>query len=290
MSPADPGRCLRTFMLLGADGRPYESSVPGTLGGHRRGRLYGRLDCPSALRAIARGHYVRHRVFFSDEATAIEAGYRPCAACLPEEYARWRANREGTTPIVIRTDEPEASRSPLIGAADLACYGDGLPAPAPHTAIELAALTDLLARSKPRIETVAVGHSRDAASRIAAQACAAAWTVRGGTVLTVVDWPETAASWMRPATRLTADTPDAWVVAAAPLGFAQLARRLRHSTAWDPARTFAFASLQVARLPALAGPDTLHGLRGATADGGTWDLRHGWVTSYPPAGVSARAR
>ncbi len=83
---------LRTYTLLGPDGRPYLSSAPGTLGGHRRSRLYGRLDCPSALRAIARGHYVRYRVFFADEATAIAAGYRPCAVCLPRQYARWTAD------------------------------------------------------------------------------------------------------------------------------------------------------------------------------------------------------
>jgi methylphosphotriester-DNA--protein-cysteine methyltransferase len=33
---------------------------------------------------------VRHRVFFADEATAIAAGYRPCAVCLPERYALWK--------------------------------------------------------------------------------------------------------------------------------------------------------------------------------------------------------
>jgi methylphosphotriester-DNA--protein-cysteine methyltransferase len=64
----------------------------GTLGGNRRSRIYGRLDCPSALRALARGGpYVRYRVFFTDEGAAIEAGFRPCAVCLPVQYARWRA-------------------------------------------------------------------------------------------------------------------------------------------------------------------------------------------------------
>ncbi|MGW0095320.1 Ada metal-binding domain-containing protein [Streptomyces sp. NPDC003328] len=87
----------RTYTLLGADGLPYTSPIPGALGGHRRSRLYGRLDCPSALRAIARGHYVKHRVFFADEATAIAAGYRPCAVCLPTQYALWKADRESTT-------------------------------------------------------------------------------------------------------------------------------------------------------------------------------------------------
>lgn len=80
----------RTFTLLGPDGEPYSSAAPGTFGGHRGGRLYGRLDCRAALRAIARGAYVKHRVFFADEATAVAAGYRPCAVCMPQEYAAWK--------------------------------------------------------------------------------------------------------------------------------------------------------------------------------------------------------
>ncbi|WP_371642285.1 Ada metal-binding domain-containing protein [Streptomyces mirabilis] len=91
-----PAAALRTYTLLGPDGQLCRSGTPGTLGGHRRGPLYGHLDCPSALRAIARGHYVQHRVFFPDEATAIAAGYRPCAVCLPDEYARWRTPGESS--------------------------------------------------------------------------------------------------------------------------------------------------------------------------------------------------
>jgi len=85
----------KLYRLVGADGSEVLSSVPGTLGGHRRNRGYGRLDCPAALRWIAKGHYVRHRVFFADEATAIAAGYRPCAVCMPDEYRRWKAARSG---------------------------------------------------------------------------------------------------------------------------------------------------------------------------------------------------
>lgn len=77
-------------MLVGADGTSYRSATPGTLGGHRRSKLYGRLDCASALRAIERGDYVAHRVFFADEATAIAVGYRPCAVCLPAQYQAWK--------------------------------------------------------------------------------------------------------------------------------------------------------------------------------------------------------
>ena len=81
------------YTLIGPDGRQRRSRTPGALGGHRRNKGYGRLDCPAALRWIAKGHYVRHRVFFADEATALAAGYRPCATCLPERYAAWKAGR-----------------------------------------------------------------------------------------------------------------------------------------------------------------------------------------------------
>ncbi|WP_335935046.1 Ada metal-binding domain-containing protein [Streptomyces sp. PTD5-9] len=86
------------YTLTGPDDQPYPSTTPGTYGGHRRGRLYGRLDCPSARRAVAAGGYVRHRVFFADEATALTAGYRPCAVCLPERYRQWKSLRRTRTP------------------------------------------------------------------------------------------------------------------------------------------------------------------------------------------------
>lgn len=81
----------KTWRLLGAGGKLYDSATPGTFGGHKGSHIYGRLDCPTALRAIARGGYVKQRVFFADEATAIAAGFRPCAVCMPERYAEWKA-------------------------------------------------------------------------------------------------------------------------------------------------------------------------------------------------------
>jgi methylphosphotriester-DNA--protein-cysteine methyltransferase len=84
---------MKRYTLIGPGGAPYQSPTPGTLGGHRATRIYGRLDCPSALRALAKGGYATHRVFFADETTAIAAGYRPCARCLPERYQDWK---EGT--------------------------------------------------------------------------------------------------------------------------------------------------------------------------------------------------
>ncbi|MFE3199976.1 hypothetical protein [Embleya sp. NPDC059237] len=189
------------YTLIGPDGRPYRSATAGTLGGTTNGRLYGRLDCRSALRAIARGGYVASRVFFATEADAVAAGFRPCAVCLPAEYARWK----------------------------------GCP-PAPHTEAELA---DLLRKLAGR-RTLAIGHGRDRASTAAAHALAAAWP---GEVVSVVSWPEQAASWLRPALRLTAQAPDAWVVAGAARGWAGMRERLLRSTDWDPERTYGFASL-----------------------------------------------
>ncbi|WP_335935045.1 hypothetical protein [Streptomyces sp. PTD5-9] len=178
---------------------------------------------------------------------------------------------------------PAPARSPLLSAPERTAFGD-LPAPAPHTAPELVALLRLLTgHRRPRLHSVAIGHSRDDASRAAAAAFADAWQAADGTVLTVVDWPEQAASWLRPAHRLTAREPDALVIAAAPLGWAQLARRLHHSTPWRPDRTFGFASLAEPAVAALAGPGVLDGVRGAGADGGTWRIDHGgWITSLPP--------
>jgi hypothetical protein len=86
----------RVWLLIGPDGEPRDSASPGASGGHRRSRIYGRLDCPAALRAIRRGGYVTERVFFATDADAVAAGYRPCAVCLPAAYATWKARSTET--------------------------------------------------------------------------------------------------------------------------------------------------------------------------------------------------
>jgi hypothetical protein len=88
----------RTYTLLGTDGKPYQSASKGPWGGHRGTRIYGRLDCPAALRAVGRGGYTRYRVFFADEATAIAADYRPCASCCPDRYQEWKNTRQQQQP------------------------------------------------------------------------------------------------------------------------------------------------------------------------------------------------
>lgn len=85
----------KTYKLMDENGNIYVSEQPGTLGGYKKRKIYGRLDCPSALRHIAKGEYVKHRVFFADEETAIKAGYRPCGICMKEAYKVWKAEQEG---------------------------------------------------------------------------------------------------------------------------------------------------------------------------------------------------
>ncbi|MFD0363216.1 Ada metal-binding domain-containing protein [Nocardia sp. GCM10030253] len=98
-------RAPRLYTLIDATGRPYRSPTPGRFGGHHRGRIYGRLDCPSALRALAHGHYRSHRVFFADEVTALSAGYRPCAVCMQDRYVAWKAAQRSDGESKERTGE-----------------------------------------------------------------------------------------------------------------------------------------------------------------------------------------
>jgi methylphosphotriester-DNA--protein-cysteine methyltransferase len=91
-------KCLeksnKIYTLIGADKRPYESEIPGAFGGHRKSKIYGRMDCRAAIRAKNKGGYVKYRVFFADEETAVAAGFRPCGVCLPEKYAIWKSQKE----------------------------------------------------------------------------------------------------------------------------------------------------------------------------------------------------
>lgn len=84
---------MKRYCLLGPGG-PYESDKPGALGGHSKQLVYGRLDCPIALSLIRRGKFkTEYRVFFKDAKTARACGYRPCGACLRDEYKEWKAAR-----------------------------------------------------------------------------------------------------------------------------------------------------------------------------------------------------
>jgi hypothetical protein len=144
---------------------------------------------------------------------------------------------------------------------------------------ELRRMTELARRRGARSVAIGCGRSAGAAAAVADFACR--WEGSGGTVLDVVTWPEEAASWLRQAARLAAADPDLWVMAGAPRGWAQVTRRLLWSTPWQPGRTLAFAALGTQRAIGLVGAHNLHGLAGATADGGTWTVCNGSIHLAP---------
>ena len=84
------GIIVKTYNLVGPDGIIYSSPQKGTFGGHKKLKIYGTLNCPSARRWLDRGFYSENRVFFLNEEDAIVAGYRPCAVCLKSKYKEWK--------------------------------------------------------------------------------------------------------------------------------------------------------------------------------------------------------
>lgn len=160
---------------------------------------------------------------------------------------------------------PTATASPHISDVRLDSYPAATHPPAGHTAAGIDGLVRL-AKAR-RAETATLGCGRYDSCRAAV---AAAWTAQGGQILDTVDWAPEAASWLRPARRLTAATTDLWVVCDSPAGWAQVARRLAHSTGWDPARTLGFAGLDTIEIADLARGRLLDGMAGPTITGGWW--------------------
>lgn len=117
---------------------------------------------------------------------------------------------------------------------------------------------------------VAVGHGRDSRSAARAATFAERWLAVGGRLTGLVSWPASAASWLRPASRLSAGGPDLWVVADGPAGWAGMAARLLELGRWRPERTIAFGALADPRLPDLCPRGAVDGLSGASADGSQW--------------------
>lgn len=81
------------YKLRDKNNKEYISKIPGMFGGHKKLKIYGKLDCPSALRFISEGKYVNNRIFFESEEVARDAGYRPCARCMKKEYKIWKNNQ-----------------------------------------------------------------------------------------------------------------------------------------------------------------------------------------------------
>ena len=83
----------KDYKLMALDGMVL-SKIPGTLGGNKKLKIYGKLDCKSALNWINKGYYLENRIFFENEEVAQELGYRPCGVCMKKEYKIWKDNKE----------------------------------------------------------------------------------------------------------------------------------------------------------------------------------------------------
>jgi hypothetical protein len=141
------------------------------------------------------------------------------------------------------------------------------------TDAELTRLTELALGRGAR--TVALGSGNSLAATRATDNFARRWEAAGRTVICTITWPESAASWLRQATRFAAADPDLWVMAGPATGWAQMTRRLLWSTPWRPERTLAFASIGANDVISLVGAHNLPRLTGTTADGGTWQVSDG---------------
>ena len=56
-----------------------------TLAGNGRLKIFGLLTCSSGKRMKK-----ENRIFFKNEAEAIQLGFRPCGHCRYEQYQKWR--------------------------------------------------------------------------------------------------------------------------------------------------------------------------------------------------------
>ena len=87
---------MKTYKLLGADGKEHLSETPGSrqtsppscfvgelsaISGHSSLLARLRRKITSTIRRFPRS-YEKSRVFFADERAALAAGYRPCGNCL----------------------------------------------------------------------------------------------------------------------------------------------------------------------------------------------------------------
>lgn len=82
---------MKMYKLIDTNGEIYLSETPGIFGGNKKLKIYGQLDCYSALYTIKRfsGSYKKSLVFFADENVAFVAGYRPSGNCLREKYREY---------------------------------------------------------------------------------------------------------------------------------------------------------------------------------------------------------
>lgn len=83
---------------------------------------------------------------------------------------------------------------------------------------------------------------------------------------------ETAASWIRHASRFAAAEADLWIMLGPPVGWVQMTRRLLWSTPWKPARALLAGAVSDSDVLDLVGLHNLPGIAGVTRYGHPWHL------------------
>ena len=103
---------MKLYKLMGPDGKIYLSQTPGIYGGYNgKEKIYGLLNCKSALKWISKGFYVDKRVFFKNEVDAVLAGFRPCAVCQKEKYLKWKENPKEYKENILKSKNNEMEQN-----------------------------------------------------------------------------------------------------------------------------------------------------------------------------------
>jgi len=125
--------------------------------------------------------------------------------------------------------------------------------------------------------SLSIGHNREETNINIAACIANKWIetqnwVRseGGYILNVVDWPESAASWLRQAKQLNQDNPDAWVIISSFKSAMQILQRLSAEKNWIPERTFCLFSSNCEMMNKITPWAGLNGLKGLLTNGRRW--------------------
>jgi len=71
------------------NGQIVLSDVPGKYAGHKKYKIFGRLDCKSGMKMKK-----ENRVFFHTLEDAVLHGYRPCRNCNPMDEEEFKRIRE----------------------------------------------------------------------------------------------------------------------------------------------------------------------------------------------------
>lgn len=77
---------MKQYTIL-KDGELIKSEIPGEYAGNKIYRIFGRLDCGTGKKLMAK----ENRIFFYSLEDAVKEGYRPCKNCKPmneEDFER----------------------------------------------------------------------------------------------------------------------------------------------------------------------------------------------------------